>query len=664
MSSRMSENLIAQRETEDITERRRAEELARAVQEQFRVLAESLPQLVWAFDAHGVCDYLSPQWALYTGKSVELLLSEEWGSCLHPDERTRVLDRWLAAVATRSAFDAEFRLRRFDGAYLWFKCRAVPQCDSAGRVVRWFGTCTDIQDARTASAALQEERDRIARIAKVAPAVLHSYRRGPDGSRSFPFGAERVAELFGVPADGLERDASAATGLLHPDDRWFRGKVDESQRTLNPLHAEYRIRHPQRGDVWLAVHAQPVAEPDGGVVWQGTLTDITARKNSLQALAQSEAQFEAVFANLAEGVIVVTPEGRLTHSNRAAAALHDLVLPSFPSALHEFIPLFELRNDHGELIPVHDWPLSRILRGEVLVEYEAHLRNLVRGWDKVFSYGGALVRDDQGQPRFAIVHFRDVTARKRAETEIHALNMQLEHRVAERTAELESAVKELEAFTYSVSHDLRAPLRALDGFSQALIQDHSAQVPEVGQRYLRIIRESAQKMAQLIDDLLAFSRLGRQQPKRRRVDNLLLVRNALQQLAPMQQGREIEWRIGPLPDCQGDPAMLHQVWINLLSNALKYSRKTAAAVIEVGALDEPGGAVYFVRDNGVGFNMRYAHKLFGVFERLHRADEFEGTGVGLAIVQRIVQRHGGSIRAESAPGRGATFFFQLGQGPS
>ena len=171
-------------------------------------------------------------------------------------------------------------------------------------------------------------------------------------------------------------------------------------------------------------------------------------------------------------------------------------------------------------------------------------------------------------------------------------------------------------------------------------------------------------MGQLIDDLLAFSRLGRQQPKRRQVDNQLLVRNALQQLAPIQQGRQIEWRIGPLPDSQGDPAMLHQVWINLLSNALKYSRKTATAVIEVGAVDEPGGPVYFVRDNGVGFDMRYAHKLFGVFERLHRADEFEGTGVGLAIVQRIVQRHGGSIRAEAAPGRGATFFFQLGQGSS
>jgi light-regulated signal transduction histidine kinase (bacteriophytochrome) len=168
-------------------------------------------------------------------------------------------------------------------------------------------------------------------------------------------------------------------------------------------------------------------------------------------------------------------------------------------------------------------------------------------------------------------------------------------------------------------------------------------------------------MGQLIDDLLAFSRVGRQQPKLRAVDHAMLVRSALQQLEPMREGRQVELRIGALPPCDGDPAMLLQVWVNLLSNALKYSRNNPAAVVEVGALPGPGGPSYFVRDNGTGFDMRYAHKLFGVFERLHRSEDFEGTGVGLAIVQRIVQRHGGSIRAEAQLGRGATFTFQLGR---
>jgi len=646
---------------EDITERKQAEGQAQTVQERFRVLAETLPQLVWVRDPSGAASYLSPQWAAYAGVPGSELLGQGWRAHVHPEDLDRVSARWHAAVERDDAFDCEYRVRRFDGAYRWFQSRGAPQRDAAGQVVRWFGTCTDINEARAATAALQEERDRMARIAKVSPAILHAYRIGPDGRRSFPFGAERVAELYGVPADGLDRDARSALERLHPDDRWLLEKVDFSRRTLTPMRAEYRLRHPTRGDVWVAVNAQPVAEPDGATVWQGTLTDITARKQSQLALAQSEAQFEAVFANLAEGILVFTPDGTMTHSNPAAAEMHGLVVPEPPANLQGFIARFELRDARGALIPVREWPLSRILRGEVLSDVEAHVRNLDRGWNKVFSYAGSLVRDAQGQTRFGIVRVRDVTAAKQAEAEIHTLNTQLEQRVKDRTAELEVAVKELEAFTYSVSHDLRAPLRALDGFSQAVLQDFSAQVPETGQRYLRIIRESAQKMGQLIDDLLAFSRVGRQQPKMRAVDNTLLVRNALQQLAPMCEGRKVELRVGELPHAEGDPAMLHQVWVNLLSNALKYSRKTEAAVIEVGALHEAGGPVYFVRDNGVGFDMRYAHKLFGVFERLHRADEFEGTGVGLAIVQRIVQRHGGSVRAEAAPGRGATFFFQLGQ---
>jgi PAS domain S-box-containing protein len=647
---------------EDITERKQAEARAQAVQEQFRVLAETLPQLVWVRDPSGAATYLSPQWATYAGVPGDELLGEGWRTHIHPDDRDRVGAQWQAAVEREGGFDCEYRVRRADGVYRWFHSRGAPQRDAVGHVVRWFGTCTDIDEARAATVALQEERDRIARIAKVAPAILHSFRIGPDGRRSFPFGAERVAALYGVSVDALNEDASTALQRLHPDDRWLLERIDTSRRTLTPMRAEYRVRHPTRGDVWVSLNSQPVAEPDGSTVWQGTLTDITTRKTSQLALAQSEAQFEAVFANLAEGILVFTPDGHMTHSNPAAATMHDLVAPEAPDDLRGFIAQFELRDERGELIPVRDWPLSRILRGEVLSEVEAQVRHLALGWTKFFSYAGSLVRDAQGQTRFGIVRVRDITAAKHAEAEIHALNTRLEQRVKERTAELEVAVKELEAFTYSVSHDLRAPLRALDGFSQAILQDFSAQVPETGQRYLKIIRESAQKMGQLIDDLLSFSRVGRQQPKMRAVDHTLLVRNALQQLAPMREGRQVDVRVGALPHAEGDPAMLHQVWINLLSNALKYSRKSEAAVIEVGALHEPGGPVYFVRDNGVGFDMRYAHKLFGVFERLHRADEFEGTGVGLAIVQRIVQRHGGSVRAEAAPGRGATFFFQLGPG--
>jgi signal transduction histidine kinase len=244
--------------------------------------------------------------------------------------------------------------------------------------------------------------------------------------------------------------------------------------------------------------------------------------------------------------------------------------------------------------------------------------------------------------------------------EVQRLNAELEQRVVDRTAQLEAANKELEAFSYSVSHDLRAPLRAVDGFSQALLEDFGSQLPEEGQRQVRTIREGAQRMGALIDDLLAFARLGRQAlVKPVVVDMDRLVRETLEDLLPERQGRQVEIRAAALPPSNGDNALLKQVWANLLSNALKYTRKRDRAVVEIGSVLADGETVYFVRDNGAGFDMRYAHKLFGVFQRLHRAEDFEGSGVGLAIVQRIVKRHGGRAWAEAAVDRGATFHFTI-----
>jgi PAS domain S-box-containing protein len=249
--------------------------------------------------------------------------------------------------------------------------------------------------------------------------------------------------------------------------------------------------------------------------------------------------------------------------------------------------------------------------------------------------------------------------RHHAEEQVRRLNAELEQRVAERTTQLEAANKELEAFSYSVSHDLRTPLRAVDGFSMAALADFGPQLPEEGRRLLQTIRKSAQRMGELIDDLLKFSQLSRQSLKSHAVPTKALVLATLAELEPQREGRQIEIKLGDLPACEGDPALLKQVWMNLLSNALKYSGKREHAIVEIGCVEENGEQVYFVRDNGTGFDMRYADKLFGVFQRLHRAKDFEGTGVGLAIVQRIVQRHGGRIWAEAAVDRGATFHFTL-----
>jgi PAS domain S-box-containing protein len=238
----------------------------------------------------------------------------------------------------------------------------------------------------------------------------------------------------------------------------------------------------------------------------------------------------------------------------------------------------------------------------------------------------------------------------------------LELRVTERTAELEDANRELEAFSYSVSHDLRAPLRAVDGFSRILLEDHAAGLDGDARRYLDLVRSSTQQMGRLIDDLLGFSRLSRQELVRRTIQPASLVRQALEQLEPERAGRSVEVVIEDLPEAKGDPALVRQVYVNLLANSLKFTRQRSPARIVVGSGTENGQAVYFVRDNGVGFDMAYVGKLFGVFQRLHRSEEYEGTGVGLAIVQRIVHRHGGRVWAEGAIDQGATVFFTLPEG--
>jgi signal transduction histidine kinase len=281
-----------------------------------------------------------------------------------------------------------------------------------------------------------------------------------------------------------------------------------------------------------------------------------------------------------------------------------------------------------------------------------------------YSARAAKVRDDElGVLVDAFNNMLDEVGERtavleRAKEELRTLNAELEQRVAARTAELEAANKELEGFSYSVSHDLRAPLRAVGGFAELLRDDHAEQLDAEGRRKLDVIRGEAARMGALIDDLLAFSRLGRKALQPSELDMAELVENVFARLRPDAKAN-LEFRLGRLPHACGDRALLEQVWVNLLSNAVKFSSKKEAPIIEVGAITEEREHVFFVRDNGAGFDPRYASKLFGVFQRLHDGAEFPGTGVGLALVQRIVVRHGGRVWADSKPGEGATFHFTL-----
>jgi PAS domain S-box-containing protein len=269
--------------------------------------------------------------------------------------------------------------------------------------------------------------------------------------------------------------------------------------------------------------------------------------------------------------------------------------------------------------------------------------------------------DEHGTPVQYIAIRADITERKRAEEEISQLNADLQV----GAVHLEQANKELESFAYSVAHDLRAPLRHVHGYVEMLKRTTAGQLSEKSQRYVKTISEASTEMARLIDDLLAFSRMSRTEMQESPVDLNALVRNMIRALDMTTTGRNITWQVAPLPTVVGDPSMLKVVLANLLDNAVKYSRQRDPARIEIGSAgEEDGRAVLFVRDNGAGFDMQYAHKLFGVFQRLHRSEEFEGTGIGLATLRRIVTRHGGRVWAEGALDQGATFYFTVKRSPS
>jgi PAS domain S-box-containing protein len=484
-------------------------------------------------------------------------------------------------------------------------------------------------------------------IGKTIDGIVTSWNPGAEATYGYS-----AAEMIGQP-----------TTRLIPQDR-----LEEFHSFLKRLQQGEKIRHYEtertRKDgtrIWVSLSTNPIRNEKGDIVGASTITrDITDRKQAVAAIDRSERRYRSLVTATSQIVWSTNAQGDVVEDMPLWRKYTGMTVDEIKGSgwIHSLHP-----DDRPRIAEV--WREAVRLRSLYDVEYRIRRHD---GEYRDFSVRGVPVIETDGSIREWIGTCTDITSRKRAEAEILALNRDLEMRVEQRTAELTrvnteltTAVKELEAFSYSVSHDLRAPLRHISGFSQILLEEFAPQLSPEATHYLQRIDQGTIRMGHLVDDLLNLSRVGRSDIALQVTGLGSVVEEVISGLKPDIGDRQVEWKIGALPFVECDPTLIRQVFQNLLFNAVKFTRPRAQAVIEVGQKVEGDAPVIYVRDNGVGFSMKYADKLFGVFQRLHRAEDFEGTGVGLATVQRIIQKHGGRVWAEAELDKGASFYFTLGQ---
>jgi protein kinase len=633
---------------QEILDRRAAEESLGESERWFRTIFDFVNDAIFVADPNtgDILDVNATMCALWGYTRAEALQrSVEQLSEGRPPYSAVEAMAWMQKAARGEPQVVEW-LARAKGSRLFWVEASLRQARINGQL-RLIVAVRDITDRKQAEEALHQAGV----VIENSPVVLFQWKPEPGWPAEFV--SENIRR-FGYSADDLRSGRVSYASLIHPDDleRVTREVQIHTARNEASFQQEYRILTRDGQVRWLDDRTAVTRDADGAVTrFQGIVVDITERKLAEVALLESEERFRSIVETSLISIFTVDDRYRFIYANDVMCGLmgyprDELLGMDFRAVLTpEYQSLVAdryVRRQHGESLP-HSYEIEVLRNG---------------GQVRCVEMSVTVVRDPAGRPR-TMGQMVDMTERKNAEKSIRLLNEELEQRVRERTTQLESVNRELESFSYSVSHDLRAPLRAIDGFTRILAEDYGTGLDAEGRRLCAVIRSNTHRMAGLIDDLLAFSRLGRLEMRTAPIDMTGLVSSVLKDLTTPEIAERLDLRLHPLPPAVGDSTMLRQVWVNLLSNALKFSSKRARIFIEVGSTERESEVEYCVRDNGAGFDMRYVDKLFGVFQRLHGEREFEGTGVGLAIVQRVIQRHGGKVWGSGDVDRGATFSFTL-----
>jgi PAS domain S-box-containing protein len=584
----------------------------------------------------------------YLRRPVQEVIGRTDDELFAPEMARTIRERDRAIVAsgeTRTDEYAEF----VDGQRRTFLAIKGPCRDAQGRITGVFGISRDISDRKLErslfTGILQGSHDIVSaidrdfRFVAFNAALQREYKEG--------FGAEltRGARISDVLADHPE-DLARRLSVLG---RALRG--EESQEV-------WTVGEPRRGSRWYDVRVTPIRDETGHVIGGSIIgRDITKQREAESRLRRSEARFRALGLQAPVGIFETDRCGQCTFVNTRWCELTGLAMEEalgrvWSEAVHP--------DDLARVAFAWDQAIER--RGEFHADYRLQRADTEDVW---VSAAAAPLVDAVGEPGGWLGTVMDVTERRRTEEEIRSNRDEirlLNDRLASRAHALEAANRELETFSYSVSHDLRTPLRAIDGFTRALDEDYGAQLDAKAHDYMDRVRRATRRMGQIIDDLLLLSRLARGELRSERVDLTALAGEVDAALRGSQPGRDVAFSVAPGLCATGDSRLLRLVLENLLGNAWKYTSRQPRAQIAFGMENGAGERVFYVRDDGAGFDMAYAGKLFGAFQRLHNADEFPGSGIGLATVARIVQRHGGRTWAEGAVGQGATFYFTLGKG--